>query len=93
MVAMMQQGGHAPSHPVHARFSEFKPMTRLEITSVIDFLPGVKPYDSTIGVDLQPQGDHVKLVVTLGAHHDEQMTRMAAEGMGSQMTKLDARFA
>lgn len=93
MVASMREGGHEPSHPVHARFSEFKPMTRLVITSVIDFLPGVTPYDSTIGVDFEPQGDHVKMVVTLGAHHDEQMTRMAAEGFGSQLTKLDARFA
>lgn len=93
MVAAMQEIGRPPSHPARARFSEFRPHTRLELTNVVDFLPGVAPYESTIGVDFEPQGELVRMVVTIGPMHNEEFTQMSAEGFTSQLTKLDARFA
>jgi uncharacterized protein YndB with AHSA1/START domain len=92
MIAAMKQMGRPASHPARARFSEIKPHERLAITSVIDFLPGVTPYESTIAVDFFPSGDSVRMVVTLDPMHDEEFTRMSTMGFTSQLTKLDKRF-
>jgi hypothetical protein len=56
---------------------------------VIDFLPGVKPYESTIVVDFFSSGESVRMAVTL---HDEESTKMSMKGFTSQLTKLDKRF-
>ena len=93
MVAEMMKMGGTASHAVRSRFSELVPRERLVLTSVIDFLPGVAPYESEIAVDLAQQGGSVRMVVTLGAMHSEEMSRMQLEGFTSQLTKLDARFA
>lgn len=93
MIAAMKQMGRPISHEASARFSEFRPFTRLAVTTVVDFVPGVPPYDSTMAVDFIPSGDHVRMVVTLTPMHDEQMTRMSIMGFTSQIAKLDRRFA
>ena len=91
-VAAMTKMGQPLSHPVRARFSELRAPTRLAILNVIDFLPGVEAYEASIGVDLLPQGDSVRMVVTLDAMHDEAFSRMQEQGFTSQLTKLDRRF-
>jgi hypothetical protein len=58
----------------------------------MDFLPNVKPYESTMLVEFFPSGDRVRMVVTLDPMHDDEFTRMSAMGLDSQMTKLDKRF-
>lgn len=92
MVAAMTQMGRPTSHPTHARFSELRPHERLAITSVIDFLPGVATYESTIGVDFVPAGASVRMIVTLDPMHSEEITRMSQQGFTSQLTKLDQRY-
>ena len=62
------------------------------LTSVIDFLPGVKPYDNTILVELFPSGGSVRMVVTIDAHPDPKMTAMSTEGFTSQLRKLERRY-
>jgi len=92
MIAAMQRMGRPTSHEARARFTEFKPLERVAITSVIDFLPGVEPYESTIGVDFFPSGKSVRMVVTLQPMHDEEFTKMSTMGFTSQLTKLHRRF-
>lgn len=92
MVEMMKQMGRPASHETRGRFSEFTPHTRLVLNHVVDFLPGVATYESTIEVEFFPSGDSVRMVVTLYPMHNEEFTRMTAEGFGSQLTKLDRRF-
>jgi hypothetical protein len=84
--------GQPPSHETRGRFSEFKPYERLALTHVIDFLPGVKPYDSTMTVEFIPSGERLRMVVTLEPMHAEEFTKMSIEGFTSQLTKLDKRF-
>ena len=93
MVQAMQQMGRPVATPVRARFSVFEPYTRLVITSVIDFVPGVAPYESAVTVEFRPVRDAVRMVVCVEAMHDEQFTQMAVMGFTSQLSKLDARFA
>ena len=92
MIAAMRQMGRPASHAAHARFSEFTPDERLALTTAIDFLPGVRPYPSTMRVEFFPVGTSVRMVVTLEPMHDEDFTRMSAMGFTSQLTKLDQRL-
>jgi uncharacterized protein YndB with AHSA1/START domain len=93
MVEAMKKMGQPPSHGVTSRFAELAPQERLVLRNVIDFLPGVAPYESNIAVDFSAVGDRVRMVVTLDVMHNEEFTKMQQEGFGSQLTKLDERFA
>jgi uncharacterized protein YndB with AHSA1/START domain len=92
MVEAMKQMGRPASHGSRGRFSEFQPHARLALTHMIDFLPGVEPYESTITVECFPAGESVRMVVTLDPMHDEEFTKMQTMGFTSQLSKLDKRF-
>lgn len=91
-IAAMKRLGQPTSHKTHGTFSQIKPKERLALTHVIDFLPGVKPYESTMAVEFFPAGPSVRMVVTLDGMHDAAFTQMQREGFTSQLTKLDKRF-
>ena len=91
-VEAMKRMGQPVSHETHGTFTELRPRERLVLTHIIDFLPGVTPYESTIVAEFFPAGDRVRMVVTLHPMHDEAFSRMQAEGFTSQLTKLDRRF-
>jgi uncharacterized protein YndB with AHSA1/START domain len=93
MIAVMKQMGRPASHQTRGRFAEVRPYERLAITHVIDFLPGVKPYESSITVEFFPMGESVRMVVKLDPMHDEEFTKMSTMGFTSQLTKLEQRFA
>ncbi|HEY5920181.1 MAG TPA: SRPBCC domain-containing protein [Kofleriaceae bacterium] len=93
MIDAMKQMGRPASHEAHARFSELRRHERLAITSMIDFLPGVTPYETTMAVEFFASGGSVRMVVTLDALHSEEMTKMSEQGFTSQLGKLDKRFA
>jgi hypothetical protein len=59
---------------------------------MMDFLPGVEPYESPIIVDFFPSDEWVRMVVTLSPMHDDEFTNMASEGLASQLRNLDKRF-
>jgi uncharacterized protein YndB with AHSA1/START domain len=92
-IEAMKQMGRPVSHETRGRFTVFLPHERLAITHVIDFLPGVPAYDSTMVVEFFGAGKSVRMVVTLDPMHDEHFTRMSTMGFTSQLTKLDKRFA
>lgn len=93
MVAAMKDMGRPPSHETRGAFTAFEPHERLVLTHVIDFLPGVKPYDSTIAVAFNPLSDgRVRMRVILSPMHDADTTGMQQEGFASQLSKLDERY-
>jgi len=94
IVAAMTRMGHPTSHPTRSTFTTVEHHTRLVLTNVLDFIPGVAPYESTIAVDFVPVGDDaVRMVVSLDTLHDAEWTARQQEGMTSQIGKLDERFA
>ena len=93
MIAAMQQMGQPTSHPTRSSFTELEPCKRLVLTNVIDFLPGVAPYESRIAVDFSVENDGVRVMITLDTLHDAEWTARQRNGMESQLTKLEARFA
>ena len=92
-IAAMKRIGQPLSHGTRGQCAEFKPLERLTLVHVIDFISGVEPYESTIEVDFHASGDQARMVVTLHPHRDPHWTKMSAEGFRSQLTKLDKRFS
>jgi uncharacterized protein YndB with AHSA1/START domain len=92
MIEEMKRMGQPVSHATRGTFSELTPRQRLALTHVIDFLPGVKPYESVMVMELFPSGPDVRMVVTLSPMHTPEFSKMQLEGFGSQLTKLDKRF-
>ena len=82
----------APSSSVHARFTQFRPYQRLTLAHVIDFVPGVKPYESTITVEFFPAGDTVRMVTTIEPMHSEEFTTTSVRVFTSQLKMLEERF-
>jgi len=93
MIAALKQMGRPTSHAARARFTEIRPHDRLAITSVVDFVPGMKPYESTIVAEFFPSGETVRMVVTLDPMHNEEFTKMQKDGFTSQLSKLDKRYS
>lgn len=91
-IAAMKRLGQSLSHGTRGWFAELEPLERLRLQHVIDFIPGVEPYESTIEVDFHASRDQARMVVTLHPHRDPHWSKMSAEGFQSQLTKLDARF-
>ena len=88
----MQGMGRPPSHATKARYAEFRLQERLRLVHMIDFVPGLRPYENAIEVDFRAAGDRARIVVTAHAHLDPEMTRMSVLGFTSQLAKLDRRF-
>lgn len=93
MIEAMKRMGQPVSHATRSRFTEVVPLSRLVLTNVIDFLPGVASYENDIAVELSSSGGVVRMVVALQGMHSDEFTRMQEEGFTSQLTKLDQRFA
>ena len=93
MIAAMKGMGEPASTECRGAYTEFRPHERLVLTQIIDFLPGVKPYDSVIAVDFFPAAEgRVRMVVTLSPMHDPATTDMQRKGFTSQLSKLDKRY-
>jgi uncharacterized protein YndB with AHSA1/START domain len=92
-IAFMKQAGMGLSHPTRSTFAEVVPRKRLLIRSVIDFLPGVTPYENDVLVEFAVAGARVTMVIAVHQHHDEHFTKMAAMGWESQLGKLPAALA
>jgi uncharacterized protein YndB with AHSA1/START domain len=92
-VAAMESMNAPTVQPCRGTFSEFVPEQRLVLTQIIDFLPGIAPYDSRITVAFFPVGSgRVRMFVTLSQMHDSATTAMQKEGFISQLSKLDRRY-
>lgn len=75
----MEDMGVPTTQPCRGPFSEFRPYERLVLPQMIDFLPGVVPYDSTIAVHFfaAPLG-RVRMVVTLSLGVEPAMVQRRA---------------
>ncbi|WP_091737274.1 SRPBCC family protein [Phenylobacterium immobile] len=91
-IAAMESMNQPLSHGTHGVYTVFEPTARLSLMHIIDFIPGVAPYDSIIDVAFIPAGDETHMVVTLHPHLDPHWTKMSIEGFNSQLAKLDRRL-
>lgn len=92
-VEFMKAAGMPNSHACHGVFTEVVPMRRLRMTHMIDFLPGVEPYENSAVVEFFEERGLVRMVLTLDPHHTPEFTGMAKQGWESQLEKLPAVLA
>ena len=92
-IEYMNSAGMPVSHETRGTFVEVEPPRRLKILHNIDFIPGVEPYENNIAVELIPEGAGVRMLVSIDRHHNEEWTRLAAEGFASQLNKLPGALA
>jgi uncharacterized protein YndB with AHSA1/START domain len=88
-VEYMRKAGMALTTEVHIAYTDVIEHRRLTFTQLADFIPGVEPYNVETMLELRVQGQHVHMVLTIEAMHDEQWTQLALMGRESELRKLE----
>lgn len=89
----MKNSGMATSHGTHGTFVEVSRHERLKILHVIDFIPGLEPYDNNMLVEFSSEGGATRMSITVDAHPEARWTEASRAGMESQLAKLPAVLA
>jgi uncharacterized protein YndB with AHSA1/START domain len=92
-IEFMKKANMPASHGTRGTFAQIVPFERLEIIHMIDFIPGSRPYENRTCVEFFPEGNHVRMVISVDEHHDKEWTRLATLGWESQLTRLPAALA
>jgi uncharacterized protein YndB with AHSA1/START domain len=92
-IAAMEKLNMPISQKAGATFARIEPLKHLELIHLIDFIPGVTPYENRIGVEFSSTGRSAQMVITVEPHYSPEWTRMATMGMESQLTKVPALLA
>jgi len=88
-IEFLKRAGMPATTPSEVTYTEVVPHRRLAYVSRADFIPGVESYDVLTTIELFPEADAVRMVVTFDAMHDEYWTNMAVMGWESQLGKLE----
>jgi hypothetical protein len=89
-VAFMKQAGMPLSTEAMITFTEVLPLRRLGYLHLVDFVPGVAPYEVATLVELHPIAEGVRMILALDPMHDDVWTRRAVMGWESELGKLEA---
>ena len=92
-IAYMLREGMPLSHATHGTFVEVQAPTRLKIRHVIDFIPDLPKYENHMLVELFPEGQSVRMRVTIEPHYSDAWTERSVAGFTSQLTKIPAALA
>jgi len=74
-------------------YTEVNPVRRLAYKYMVDFIPGVEPYEVDTVIELHEVKDGVRMVLTFDRMHDDVWTRLAVMGRESELGRLDALLA
>jgi uncharacterized protein YndB with AHSA1/START domain len=92
-IEFLKKANMPTSHGTRGTFVEVVPHQRLEICHLIDFIPGLRPYENRTRVEFSPEGRNVRMVITTEEHPDKEWTLRATQGWESQLTKLPGALA
>jgi hypothetical protein len=56
-------------------------------------LPGIEPYPYNFVVEFHPEGERVRMVVTIDAHPQADVTRVATQTLERQLLQFQAVLA
>jgi uncharacterized protein YndB with AHSA1/START domain len=89
-VAFMQQNGLPLATESRKRFTAVDRPRRLSYVSVIDFVPGVEPYEHLTTVDLESSSLGTKVTMRIERMHDEEWTQRILDGRSNELDNLAA---
>lgn len=92
-IEFMKKANMPLSHGTRGRFEHITPLRHLELVHIIDFVPGMKPYEQRIRVEFSSDKGAARMVVTAEPHSTPEWTQRAAMGMESQLTKVPGVLA
>jgi hypothetical protein len=72
-----------------ARYTVVQPKTLAAWQNLVEFIPGITPYEVETRVELEKRGKQVRVKLRFDAMHDEQFTRYAEMGWTEELGKLD----
>ena len=84
----MRKAGMPPSTDHTIKYVDIDPCRRLVYRDVVDFIPGVEPYEVETVIELYEVGDSVRMVCTFDRMHSEEWTRLAVMGHESELDRL-----
>jgi uncharacterized protein YndB with AHSA1/START domain len=100
-IAFLKDAGMPLDTEARVTFREVRPGRRLSFTTLVDFVPDVRPYEVNTTVDLIPGGDgdarrddasnadaSSTVRVTAGAMHDEQWAALSQAGQENELDNL-----
>jgi uncharacterized protein YndB with AHSA1/START domain len=91
-IASVKSLGLPVANRTRGRFGEFRPYERLTLVHMMDFIPGVEPYEHTIEVDFNAGGDQTSMTVVVHPHFAAHWTKQAVDAFESQLATLDKWF-
>ncbi len=77
------------STELKATYTEVVPKERIGYEHAVEFIPGVESYDVATHVEFHPDGQRVRIVLTIDAMHDDVWTQRSVMGEESQLGKLE----
>jgi uncharacterized protein YndB with AHSA1/START domain len=92
-VEYMKKAGMPLTTEHRITYTEVAAPRRLAYRNVVDFIPGVEPYEVEATVDLHGGPDGTRMILTFDAMHNDQWTRMAVLGRESELGKLERALA
>lgn len=92
-IAHMKAANMPLSHETRGTFTEVEPMKRLVLCHLIDFIPGLAPYENFMRVEFSSAGNSTRMVLSVDPHATPEWTKSATQGMTSQLTKLPGALA
>jgi len=84
----MQDAGMPLTTVSRKTFTEVAAPERLAYLSLVDFVPGTEPYEHLTTVELVPDGDGVRVTMTVDPMHDEVWTERLLAGRADELDKL-----
>ena len=92
-VKFMQQSGQPLTQHMKARYTFVQPKTSAAWQNLVEFIPGITPYEVETRFDLESRGKQVHMKLRFDAMHDEQFTKYAEMGWTEELAKLQKRLA
>ena len=92
-VDFMRKAGMPLSTVSRKRFTDVEPPRRLAYDSLVDFVPGVEPYESPTVVELAPSSRGTHVVMTVAPLHDEVWTERLLAGRANELDNLATALA
>jgi uncharacterized protein YndB with AHSA1/START domain len=89
----MKKAGMPLTTEHRVTYTEVEPPRRLAYDQLVDFVPGVEPYQVETLVELLEVTGGVRLVLTFEAMHDDLWTRMAILGREGELGRLAQQLA
>ena len=92
-IKFMQQAGQPLTQHMKARYTLVQPKTSAAWQNLVEFVPGITPYEVESRFDLEARGKQVHMKLRFDAMHDEQLTKYAEMGWTEELAKLQKRLA